>query len=40
MQDQAVARAAEQSTVEENLSAQRGWLAICAEAAGALKFSV
>src|SRR5579859_2736285 len=40
MQDQAVARAAEQSTAEENLSAQRGWLAIRAEAAGALKFSV
>ena len=38
MQDQAAAGSAEQSTAEENLSAQRGGLAIAGEATGALKF--
>ena len=39
MQDQAAAGSAEQRAAEENLGAQRGGLAIAAEAAGALKFS-
>ncbi len=39
MQNQAMAGPAEQSTAQENLSTQRGWLAIGGEVAGALKFS-
>src|SRR5260370_35711653 len=39
VQDKAASGAAEQSTAEENLGAQRGRLAIAGEAAGALKFS-
>jgi hypothetical protein len=39
MQYQVVTSAAEQSTAKENLSAQRGWLAIGVEATGALEFS-
>jgi len=39
MQNQAMAGAAEQSTAQENLSAQRGRLAIGGEATGALEFS-
>jgi hypothetical protein len=39
MQNQAMAGPAEQSTAQENLSAQRGRLAIGAEATGALEFS-
>ena len=38
MQDQAVASAAEECTAKENLRAQRGRLAIGAEATGALEF--
>src|SRR5216683_157544 len=39
MQDQAMTGATEQSAAKENLSAQRGGLAIAGEAAGTLKFS-
>jgi len=39
VQDQAVTGPAEQSTAKENLSAQRGRLAVGAKATGALEFS-
>ena len=39
MQDQAVTRAAQQSTAEKNLSAQCGGLTVTGETAGALEFS-